>query len=210
LFTGSRLLLQHVENILKAGQPMSPRANKFQTVSFAGPLDHRGGKIGTYRRAWFVLRQEVLERTNLPTFLTLFKNVICIKTSVCVNITLVGISVPILKHSHVQNTVSNKRIVGSSWFFTILNFNCLGTTANSCISGSLSFIIFLYFLDLRRKLSGLQKNTLHKITEFYTEWFSVYPNLTSKFRTIAIFKNRVKQNNDSNKTYRYVYDLLQY
>jgi hypothetical protein len=28
-------------------------------------------------------KQEVLERTNLPTFLTLFKNVICIKTSVC-------------------------------------------------------------------------------------------------------------------------------
>jgi hypothetical protein len=30
--------------------------------------------------------------------------------------------------------------------------------------------------------------TLHKITEFYTEWFSVYPNITSKFRTIVIFK----------------------
>jgi hypothetical protein len=30
--------------------------------------------------------------------------------------------------------------------------------------------------------------TLHKITEFYTEWFSVYPNITSNFRTIAIFK----------------------
>jgi hypothetical protein len=29
---------------------------------------------------------------------------------------------------------------------------------------------------------------LHKITEFYTEWFSVYHNITSKFRTIAIFK----------------------
>jgi folylpolyglutamate synthase/dihydropteroate synthase len=23
--------------------------------------------------------------------------------------------------------------------------------------------------------------TLHKITEFYTEWFSVYPDITSKF-----------------------------
>jgi hypothetical protein len=45
--------------------------------------------------------------------------------------------------------------------------------------------------------------TLHKITEFYTELFSVYPTITSKFRTIAIFKNCVKQNNDSNKTYRY-------
>jgi hypothetical protein len=35
--------------------------------------------------------------------------------------------------------------------------------------------------------------TLHKTTEFYTELFSVYPNITSKFRTIAIFKNCVKQ-----------------
>jgi hypothetical protein len=52
--------------------------------------------------------------------------------------------------------------------------------------------------------------TLHKITEFYTESFSVYPSITSKFRTIAIFKNCVKQNNDSNITYRYVHDLLLY
>jgi hypothetical protein len=79
------------------------------------------------------LKQEVLERTDLPTFLTLFKNVICIKTSVCPNTTLVGNSVPILKHSHVQNNVSNKRILGSSWSFTILNFNCVGITANSFI-----------------------------------------------------------------------------
>jgi hypothetical protein len=59
-------------------------------------------------------KQEFLERTNLPTLLTLFKNVICIKTSVCPNTTSVGNSVPILKHSHIQNNVSNKRIVGSS------------------------------------------------------------------------------------------------
>jgi hypothetical protein len=52
--------------------------------------------------------------------------------------------------------------------------------------------------------------TLHEITELYTEWFSVYPNVSSKFRTIAIFKNCVKQNSDSNKTYRYVHDLLLY
>jgi hypothetical protein len=52
--------------------------------------------------------------------------------------------------------------------------------------------------------------TMHKITEFYTELFSVYPNITSKVRTIAIFKNCVKQNNDSNKTYRYVQDRLLY
>jgi hypothetical protein len=52
--------------------------------------------------------------------------------------------------------------------------------------------------------------TFQKITEFYTELFSVYHNITSKFRSIAIFKNYVKQNNDSNKTYRYVHDLLLY
>jgi hypothetical protein len=51
--------------------------------------------------------------------------------------------------------------------------------------------------------------TLHKITEFYAQLFSVYHNITSKFRTIAIFRNCIKQNNDSNKTYRYVHDLLQ-
>jgi hypothetical protein len=53
--------------------------------------------------------------------------------------------------------------------------------------------------------------TLHKITEFYTQWFSVYPNITSKFRTIVIFKNCVQQYNDSNKTCRYyVHDILLY
>jgi hypothetical protein len=52
--------------------------------------------------------------------------------------------------------------------------------------------------------------TFQKITEFYTELFSVYHNIISKFRTIAIVKNCVKQNNDSNKTYRYVHDLLLY
>jgi hypothetical protein len=102
-------------------------------------------------------QQEVLGRTNLPTFLTLFKNVICIKTSVFPNITLVGNSFPILKHSHIQNNVSNKIIVGSSWSFIILNFNFVGTTANSYISGSRSFIIFLYFIHLLRKLNSLQR-----------------------------------------------------
>jgi hypothetical protein len=80
----------------------------------------------------------------------------------------------------------------------------------NCPSGSLRFIIFLHFIHLWRKLNSLQIMTLHKITEFYTEWFSVYPNITSKFRTIAIFKNCVKQKNDSNKTYRCVHDLLLY
>jgi hypothetical protein len=50
--------------------------------------------------------------------------------------------------------------------------------------------------------------TLHKITEFYTEWFSVYHNITSKVRTVATFKNCIKQNNDSNKAYRFVHDLF--
>jgi hypothetical protein len=49
--------------------------------------------------------------------------------------------------------------------------------------------------------------TLHKITEFYTKLFSVYPNINSNIRTIAIFKNCIKQNNDSNKTYIYVHDV---
>jgi hypothetical protein len=52
--------------------------------------------------------------------------------------------------------------------------------------------------------------TLQKITKFYTELFSVYHSITSKFRTIAIFKNCVKQNNDSIKTSWYVHDLLLY
>jgi hypothetical protein len=68
----------------------------------------------------------------------------------------VGNSVPILKHSHIKYG-SNKRIVGSSWSFTILNLNCVGTTANSCISGSRNFIIFIYFIHLRRKLNSLQR-----------------------------------------------------
>jgi len=41
--------------------------------------------------------------------------------------------------------------------------------------------------------------TLHKITEFYTECFSVCPGTTSKFLIIDIFKSFIKQNIDSNK-----------
>jgi hypothetical protein len=52
--------------------------------------------------------------------------------------------------------------------------------------------------------------TLHKITEFYADCFSVYHNITSKCRTIVIFENCVEQNNNSNKTCRYVHDLLLY
>jgi hypothetical protein len=70
--------------------------------------------VYTENHTKLINKQEVLERSNLPTFLTLFKNLIYIKTSVCPNITLVGNSVPILQHSHIQNNVSNKRTVGSS------------------------------------------------------------------------------------------------
>jgi hypothetical protein len=49
--------------------------------------------------------------------------------------------------------------------------------------------------------------TLHKITELYREVFSICPNKSSKFCTIAIFKSFMKQNNDSNKTW-YVHDLF--
>jgi hypothetical protein len=45
-----------------------------------------------------IYKQEVLERTNLPTFLTLFKNAICIKTSISPDTTLVDNSFLILKH----------------------------------------------------------------------------------------------------------------
>jgi hypothetical protein len=124
---------------------------------------------------WSRIKQEVLERTNLPTFLTLFKNVICIKTSVCRNIILVGNSVPILKHSHIQNNVSNKRNVSSSWSFTIPNLNCVGTTANSCISGSRNFIICLYLIHLRRKLNSLQK---YDIAENYRIVYRVVQRLS--------------------------------
>jgi hypothetical protein len=47
---------------------------------------------------------------------------------------------------------------------------------------------------------------LHKITEFFTKWFSICPSVTSKFRTTAIFKGPVKENNGPNNTCSYVYD----
>jgi hypothetical protein len=50
--------------------------------------------------------------------------------------------------------------------------------------------------------------SLEKDMEFYTEWLSVCPNITSKSPTIAIFKTTVvAQNNLSNKTCRCVHDL---
>jgi hypothetical protein len=55
------------------------------------------------------------------------------------------------------------------------------------------------------KLNRMQ--TLHKITELWTEWFSDCSKINSKFNTIARFKSPVKENDDSNKTYRYAHDL---
>jgi hypothetical protein len=48
-------------------------------------------------------------------------------------------------------------------------------TENSCIE----------FNNNKTVYKGM---TLHKITEFYTKWFSGLPNITPKFRTTAIFK----------------------
>jgi hypothetical protein len=52
--------------------------------------------------------------------------------------------------------------------------------------------------------------TLHKITEFYTEWFSVRTNVPLNVRTIVIFKSFVKEINYSNKAVKYVHDNLLY
>jgi hypothetical protein len=52
--------------------------------------------------------------------------------------------------------------------------------------------------------------TLHKITEFYTKYSSICPNITSNYRTTAIFKSFIKENNDWNKTCSYVHDLSVY
>jgi hypothetical protein len=49
---------------------------------------------------------------------------------------------------------------------------------------------------------------LHKITEFFTECFIVFHNITSKFRNIAILKNFIKENNDLNDAARYANDVL--
>jgi hypothetical protein len=41
-------------------------------------------------------------------------------------------------------------------------------------------------------------------------YFSVGPNIISKFRTITMFKSFFKQDNDLNTTYRYVHERLLY
>jgi hypothetical protein len=47
----------------------------------------------------------------------------------------------------------------------------------------------------------------HKITEFYTRWFSICPKIPSKFQTSTIFKSSVKENKDPYETCRHVHDL---
>jgi hypothetical protein len=59
--------------------------------------------------------------------------------------------------------------------------------------------------------------TMYGITDLYTEWFRVCTNRTSTFRSIAMFRGSVQENNyvnktcfnDSNNTCRYVHDALQ-
>jgi hypothetical protein len=42
---------------------------------------------------------------------------------------------------------------------------------------------------IKLKITNCTQNmTLQKIREFYAEWFRVCPNITSKFRSISIFR----------------------
>jgi hypothetical protein len=45
--------------------------------------------------------------------------------------------------------------------------------------------------------------TLHNITELYTEWFSYCTNITTIFRSTAIFKSSATQNNGFKKHVRF-------
>jgi hypothetical protein len=61
---------------------------------------------------------------------------------------------------------------------------------------------------LKTYLKRLQNTTLHKITEYYTQWFSLCLIITSKTRTNAARKSFKKQNTGLNETCRYDHDLL--
>jgi hypothetical protein len=82
---------------------------------------------------------------------------------------------------------------------------------NSCISESRNFIIFLYLIYLRRKLNSLQR---YDIAKKYRILHRVVQRLSQHNLKISApspyLKNCFKQNNYSNKTYRYVHDLLLY
>jgi hypothetical protein len=61
---------------------------------------------------------------------------------------------------------------------------------------SLNVTDLIYLIHLLRKLSSLSRyhtEQNYKIAEVYTEFFSACINLTTKFRTIVIFKSFVKQ-----------------
>jgi hypothetical protein len=62
---------------------------------------------------------------------------------------------------------------------------------------------YLISLNLLFKDSRL-KDMIHKITTLYTDCITVCPNIISKFCIIAKCKIIVKENYDSNKTYRYL------
>jgi hypothetical protein len=76
---------------------------------------------------------------------------------------------------------------------------------NSCISESCNFIIFLYFIHLWQKLNSLQR---YDIAQNYSILHWVVQHLSQHNLKISHHPHIQKQNNDSNKTYRYVHDLL--
>jgi hypothetical protein len=68
-------------------------------------------------------------------------------------------------------------------------------------------LIRLLSLHYVTRCYSVYKNVkLYKITEFCTGWFNICPNITSKYRTIDIFKSFVTQH--TNKTYRYAHYLF--
>jgi hypothetical protein len=58
----------------------------------------------------------------------------------------------------------------------------------------LNSLMSLHYLTISQKVHKCM--TLHKTEEFYTEWFWVCYNITSKCCTIVMPKRRVMQNND--------------
>lgn len=50
------------------------------------------------------------------------------------------------------------------------------------------------FLTSFKKAIVHKAMALHKTTEFCAEWFSIYLNIASKFRTVLLFKNFVNSN----------------
>jgi hypothetical protein len=95
----------------------------------------------THQNAILEITHEVLKTTNLPTFLTLFKNVICIKTSVCPNITLVG------NCSHIETLPRTKKS-GRGRSVHVLTGGCEGGSQVflSLTLSSFTFIRHIYHI----------------------------------------------------------------